>query len=59
MHDIAPHSPDTRHPLAQQAGEDKGRIKRPQRSDRTMKDVPRGSDVERRGAGRGVRVGDS
>lgn len=56
MHDIPPHDPDTRHPLAQQADESHGRIKRPQRSDRMMKDVPRGSEVERRESGRGHRV---
>lgn len=56
MHDTAPHSPDDRHPLGRQADESNGRIKRPQRADRSMKDVPRGSDVERRSAGRGTRV---
>ena len=56
MHDIQPHEPDTRHPLAQQADEKNGRIKRPQRSDRSMQDVPRGSDVQRRESGCGVKV---
>jgi hypothetical protein len=56
MHDVPPHSPDDRHPIAQQLDESNGRIKRPQRSDRNMKDVARGSDVERREAGRGVKV---
>lgn len=56
MHDNAPSQPDTRHPLAQQADERNGRIKRAQRTDRMMKDVPRGSEVERRESGRGHRV---
>lgn len=52
MHDVPPHTPDDRHPLARQAGEDKGRIKRPQQTDATMagKDLPRGSEPETRGA---------
>ncbi len=56
MHDTAPHSPDDRHPIGRQANESHGRIKRPQRSKGSMKDVPRGSDVERREAARGLRV---
>jgi len=56
MHDTPPGKPDPRHSLAQQADESNGRIKRPQRSDRAMKDVARGSDVERREAGRGTKV---
>ena len=56
MHDNAPHEPDTRHPLAQQAAETKGRIKRPQRTDNMMNDVPRGSETELREAGRGRKV---
>ncbi len=56
MHDIPPSSPDTRHPMAQQTDERHGRIKPIQRQDSSMKDVPRGSDVERRSAGRGHRV---
>ncbi|MDE2412685.1 MAG: hypothetical protein KGM18_13015 [Sphingomonadales bacterium] len=56
MHDVPPHSPDTRHPLAQQTDESHGRIKRAQRTDRFMRDVPRGSEVERREAGRGLRI---
>ncbi|MFO1256765.1 MAG: hypothetical protein U1E37_14035 [Sphingomonadaceae bacterium] len=55
MHDKPPNPPDDRHPIARQADESHGRIKRPQRSDRSMKDVPRGSDVERRESGRGVK----
>ncbi|PKB24939.1 hypothetical protein B0I00_0118 [Novosphingobium kunmingense] len=56
MHDIPPHQPDTRHPLAQQADESQGRIKRIQRDNASMRNVPRGSEVERREAGRGHRV---
>jgi hypothetical protein len=49
MHDTAPHSPDTRHPLAQQADESHGRIKRRQQTDADMagKDQPRGSEREK------------
>lgn len=48
MHDTAPHTPDDRHPLARQADESHGRIKRPQQTDATMaeKDLPRGSERE-------------
>lgn len=56
MHDTPPHSPDTRHPLAQQADESHGMIKRPQRDKGSMKQVTRGSEVERREAARGTRV---
>jgi hypothetical protein len=55
MHDIAPDHPDTRHPLAQQANEAKGKIKRRQQTDATMKgkDLARGSEPETRAASRG------
>jgi hypothetical protein len=33
---------------AQQAGEENGRIKKPQRNERDMVDLPRGSEVETR-----------
>ena len=56
MHDKAPHTPDTRHPIAQQADESHGKIKRPQRQDNSMKNVTRGSEVERREAGRGTKI---
>lgn len=56
MHDTPPHTPDTRHPIAQQADESHGRIKRPQRGKGSMKQVPRGSEVERREAARGTRI---
>ena len=51
MHDIPPREPDTRHPLAQQAKESAGKIKRPQQTEATMaeKDLPRGSEPETRG----------
>ena len=52
MHDVPPSEPDTRHPLAQQAKESAGKIRRPQQTDATMaeKDLPRGSEPEPRGA---------
>lgn len=56
MHDVPPHLPDTRHPLAQQIDEPKGLIKRPGRSNRMKKGVARGSEIEPREAGRGLRV---
>ncbi len=51
MHDIPPREPDTRHPLAQQAKESAGKIKRPQQTEATMaeKDLPRGNEPETRG----------
>jgi hypothetical protein len=56
MHDVPPNAPDKRHPLAQEADESKGRIKRPQRSERDMQDVALGSEPERREAGRGAKI---
>ena len=56
MHDTAPHTPDDSHPLGRQANESNGRIKRSQRSNNSMNNVPRGSEVERREAGRGHKV---
>lgn len=52
MHDVPPHQPDDKHPIAQQAAESKGRIKRPQQTDATMaeKDLPRGSERQTHGA---------
>ena len=44
-----PNRPEDRSP-AQQAGEENGRIKRPQRSERDMIDTARGSEVETRAA---------
>ena len=38
---------------AQQASEENGRIKRPQRSERDMQDTARGSEVETRSAASG------
>lgn len=38
---------------AQQAGEEHGKIKRPQRSERDMVDTARGSEVETRAAASG------
>lgn len=48
MADHNPHQPDQKLTPAQQAGEEKGRIKRPQQTDATMaeKDLPRGSERE-------------
>jgi len=56
MHDTAPHTPDDRHPIGRQADESNGRIKRPQRGKGSMTNLPRGSEVERREAGRGLRM---
>ena len=49
-----PHKPDAIKNPARQTGEDKGRIKRPQRTDATMEeeDMPRGSEPEQLGAAR-------
>ena len=49
-----PHQPDESHDPTRQTGEDKGRIKRPQRTDATMQedDMPRGSEREQLGAAR-------
>ena len=48
-----PHSPEESHDPARQTGEDKGRIKRPQRTDATMQedDMPRGSEREQQQGG--------
>lgn len=53
-HGRNPHSPEESHDLASQTGEDKGRIKRAQRTDATMQeeDMPRGSEPEQLGAPR-------
>jgi len=55
MHDTAPHTPDDRHPIARQADESHGRIKRRQQTDATMaeRDLARGSEPETRAASRG------
>jgi len=49
-----PHRPDKARKPAAQTGEDKGRIKRPQRTDATMQegDMPRGSESEHQGGPR-------
>lgn len=47
-----PDQPSERSP-ARQAGEEHGSIKRPQRSERDMVDLARGSEVETRAAARG------
>jgi len=49
-----PHQPEPGKTPATQTGEDKGRIKRPQRTDATMKegDMPRGSESEHQGGPR-------
>jgi len=54
MHDTAPHTPDDRHPIARQADERHGRIKRRLQTDATMadKDLARGSEPETRAASR-------
>ncbi|MGX7951784.1 hypothetical protein ACWPM1_04375 [Tsuneonella sp. HG249] len=44
-----PNQPEDQSP-AQQAGEENGRIKKPQRSEREMVDLARGSEVETRAA---------
>jgi len=48
MTDRDPRQPDESFDPATQTGEDKGRIKRPQQTDRNMadKDLPRGSEPE-------------
>ncbi len=56
MHDTAPHTPEDAHPIGRQADESNGRIKRPKRSNSSMNNVPRGSDMERREAARGQKV---
>ena len=56
MADRNPHSAVETHQLSHQQDESKGRIKRPQRQDRDMQDVARGSEPERRDAGRGRKV---
>jgi hypothetical protein len=49
-----PHKRDATKNPARQTGEDKGKIKRPQRTDATMqeKDLPRGSESEHQGGPR-------
>ena len=47
-----PNQSENRSP-AQQAGEEHGKIKRPQRSERDMEDTARGSEVETRSAASG------
>ena len=49
-----PDQPEEKHNPAQEAGEEHGRIKRPQQTDRNMADIdlPRGSEVETRAASR-------
>jgi len=53
-HGRNPHSPEEEHDPASQTGEDKGRIKRPQRTDATAPepDMPRGSESEHQGGPR-------
>ena len=55
MHDRPPNPPDDRHPIARVADEKHGRVKRRQRRNGSMKNASRGSEVERREAGRGVK----
>ena len=52
--DHDPHKPEATQDPARQTGEDKGKIKRPQRTDATMqeKDLPRGSESEHQGGPR-------
>lgn len=51
MADRDPMSAEETHELSHQQGEAKGKIKRPQQTDATMreKDLPRGSEPETRG----------